>query len=285
MADKEEVIEVKAAESSPDIDDSGKKKIIVVVVAVVVIIAIIGFFLLTGEEEPSNGNGDGENRPPAAAFTHTPPEVYANDTVNFDAATTVDPDEDDVLTYDWNFDDDYAEPGNPNEDSGITASHIFTMPGVYNVNLTVDDGDKTGTANETITVMPEETPTVSFVQFKPDNSITNIIWTLTVDSTDGSGEQFALDKIFYYFYNGTNTDEVKLTGSVSSLEPALTPPQHNEDGIYLNDNSDSIISTGDTFSIAGDGGAGIQAGDSFQLIYRPPYMNEGVPMCDLEVLT
>lgn len=264
---------VKVKEEKPKSSGEGgfggnKKIIIIAIVVVIVIVAVVLYFVLGGEDG-DNGNGNG-NKDPLAEFTYTPTTVYANQTVDFDASNSTDPDPDDVLEYSWDFGDDYATSEYPNTATGVQPSHVYTVPGTYNVTLTVEDG-KGGISDDIqeITVLSEETPTVSLTILKPNNSLTNIIWTLTVDAVDGTNEQLALANIRYNLYNGSDTTDMKLTGLVSGLDPTdKTIPIDNADGIYFDDNGDSILSIGDTLSIAGDGGASIQTGDYFQFIYE-----------------
>ncbi len=279
MAKKEEkTIEVKPEKSAGD--GGSKKKIIAIVVVVVIVIAVIGFLLMGDGGDDDNGNG--ENQPPTAEFTYSPENPIANQPVNFDAANSTDPDEDD-LEFSWDFGDPDATSSNPNTGDGIQEVHTYTFPGEYNVTLNVEDGN--GGIDEvaiTVTVVEETTPTVDLNPQKYDTPIANIAWTLTVSGTDGTDEQLALTNIRYNIYNGTDTNDVKLTGLVSSLsETDKGFPPNNADGIYFDDyEGNSILSVLDWFSIAGDGGVSIQDGDSFQLIYEPNQM----PMMDPETL-
>jgi PKD repeat protein len=255
--------------------DGGKKKIIVIAVVAIVVIAVLAYvFVLRGDDgNGDNGNG---NQKPYADFTYTPDVIFIDQTVTFDASNSTDLD-DDELEYSWNFGDDNATSSNPNTDIGVTASHIYTGEGEYTVTLVVEDG-KGGVDEkvENITVLIEETPTVGFTMLKPNNSLTNIIWTLTVDEVDGTADQLEFTNIRYNFYNGSDLGSAKLSGLISSLTPTdKVPPYNNPADIYFDDNGDSILSVGDTISIAGDGGAAIQTGDYFQLIYD---VNQGEMM-------
>lgn len=281
-----EIIEEKSKKPKAKSKPSGSKMklIAVIIVVVIIIIAALWFFVLGGDDSDNGDNGD-ENQPPTAAFTYTPSEVYANATVSFDASGSSDPDGDD-LEYTWDFDDPYADSGNPNTDSGVTASHIFTIPGDYNVTMVVEDGkggiDELG---KNITVLPEEFPTASVLVTRIPGAPANIEWTINIEEVDPVNADLSLGNIRYNIYNGTNTDEVKLTGTVLGLDGVdKEPPFNNPAGIYFDDNADSVLSAGDTFSIAGDGGVGIQSGDSFQLLYKPPNLSEGVPMFDPQAL-
>lgn len=248
--------------------DNKIKIIIPIIIAVIVIIAVVFIFMLP-EGDNGNGNGDG-NQPPLAEFTYSPAIIYAEQTVNFDASNSTDPDGDE-LEYSWDFGDPNATTSNPNTDKGVTASHIYTVPGNYNVTLVVEDGK--GGIDELsieIAVLSEETPSVSLNFLKPNNSFTNIVWKLIVQSTEGTDQQLALTNIRYNIYNGSDTNDVKLTGIVT-VNPASITSRNIED-IYFDDtDSDLVLSFGDFFSIAGDGGGPypVEAGDNFQLIYEP----------------
>lgn len=265
---KEKVKEEALKLSSKEPSGGSKIKIIIpIIIAVIVIIAVVFIFILQDEDD-GNGNGDG-NQPPLAEFTYTPLVVYVNQTVNFDASNSTDPDGDE-LEYTWTFGDPNATTSNPNTDNGVTASHIYTGPGEYNVTLVVEDGNEgIDELSMIISVLPEETPTASLNFLKPNNSFTNIVWKLVVDLTDGTSEQLVFSNIRYNIYNGSDTNDVKMTGIVT-VKPARV--SYNDDDIYFDDtDANSVLSLGDFFSIAGDGGGPypIEAGDNFQLIYEP----------------
>jgi PKD repeat protein len=261
----------KAKKKSKKIETvDNRMKIIAILVIAIVIIAIVAFLLLGGDDNGNGGNGNG-NQKPIADFEYTPAIIYVNDTVNFDASNSTDLDED-ALEYTWDFGDVHADSGNPNTDSGKTASHIYTEVGDYTVTLVVYDGDKQDIKEENITVLSEENPTVSVTIVHINNIQSNIMWSITVTAVEGTNEQLDLSNIRFNFYNGSDTNDVKLTGILSNLGVTNKNPlnPHNDDGIYFDDsNSDSTLSVGDFLSVAGDGGASIQSGDYFQLIYNP----------------
>jgi len=84
------------------------------------------------------------NRTPTAVGVATPPYGALPLSVDFDATSSSDPD-DDTLTYEWDFDD-----GSPVSTSS-TPSHVFTVAGVYDVSLTVDDGNG-ASASQTVRI-------------------------------------------------------------------------------------------------------------------------------------
>lgn len=83
------------------------------------------------------------NVPPQNVDAGNNQTVDEGQTVNFSGSAT-DPG-DDVLTYTWDFDD--GSNGN-----GQNTTHVYGDNGNYNVLLTVDDGDDTGTDQVVITV-------------------------------------------------------------------------------------------------------------------------------------
>ncbi|HVU83973.1 MAG TPA: ThuA domain-containing protein, partial [Puia sp.] len=76
---------------------------------------------------------NGGNRAPVAAISVSDSLGLAPLKVNFDAGGSVDYDEDDVLSYHWDFGDGSA----PSE--GLNPEHQFTKNGIYKVTLTVTD--------------------------------------------------------------------------------------------------------------------------------------------------
>jgi PKD repeat protein len=69
--------------------------------------------------------------PPIAAFAVTTPAPTVGSAVSFDGSTSHDPDG--LLTsYSWSF-------GDGSVGSGGSASHVFALPGTYEVTLTVED--------------------------------------------------------------------------------------------------------------------------------------------------
>ena len=87
----------------------------------------------------------GSNSPPTATISITPSgTVKAEESVTFSAAGSSDPDGD-TLTFSWSF-------GDGNTGTGLTASHKYSQPGEYDVQLSVNDGTHDVTANKVIKV-------------------------------------------------------------------------------------------------------------------------------------
>ncbi|WP_299834557.1 cellulase family glycosylhydrolase [uncultured Tenacibaculum sp.] len=94
--------------------------------------------------------GGSTNNPPTASFTSSIVSGLAPLTVNFDASSSSDPDED-AITYTWNFDDGTLA-------TGVTASHTFLQARDYNVTLTVSDGTLQSSQTKIISVREDNTP-------------------------------------------------------------------------------------------------------------------------------
>jgi len=80
--------------------------------------------------------------PPVAVMTAIPHNGPYPLTVSFDASASWDPNAD-SLNYHWNF-------GDGSVGTGVTASHIYQIMGVFNATLIVDDGALSDTAQVTI---------------------------------------------------------------------------------------------------------------------------------------
>ncbi|HWR27556.1 MAG TPA: PKD domain-containing protein, partial [Candidatus Thermoplasmatota archaeon] len=74
---------------------------------------------------------DGVNQPPVADFSYSPEKPVVGQMVTFDASHSHDPDGD-IVSYVWDFGDETAG-------TGMTADHVYSGPGSYDVSLTVMD--------------------------------------------------------------------------------------------------------------------------------------------------
>nr|WKN34062.1 endo-1,4-beta-xylanase [Tunicatimonas sp. TK19036] len=72
------------------------------------------------------------NSAPEASFTATPTEGFAPLEVAFDASSSTDANEGDILTYSWDF-------GDGTTATGVTAEHTYTTVGEYTATLIVTD--------------------------------------------------------------------------------------------------------------------------------------------------
>ncbi len=96
------------------------------------------------------------NEQPIAGFSIDPPAGPAPLSVQVNASVSFDP-EGDVLTYQWDFGDGTAR-------GGMVATHTYSLPGEYTIQLTVTDSSgRTATALRTLVVAStDEIPVASF---------------------------------------------------------------------------------------------------------------------------
>ena len=104
--------------------------------------------------EPERGPGGG-NFPPFAAISATPDDGLTGVPIAFSGAASVDPDAGpSALTYAWDFGDGATA-------SGVDVGHTFGAPGVYDVLLTVSDGQDIGIKAITVHVVDAPAPSAT----------------------------------------------------------------------------------------------------------------------------
>ena len=90
-----------------------------------------------------------ENRPPIPRFSFSPCPIVVNQTVEFNASLSYDPDGL-IVSYEWDFGD-----GNVTNTTEETINHSYSKAGSYDVTLTVtDDEGATNSTSKEITVYP-----------------------------------------------------------------------------------------------------------------------------------
>jgi len=90
----------------------------------------------------------GLNQGPVAAFRYSPENPTASDTITFDANRSDDPDDSNITSFEWDWDNDGTY-----EATGETATHSFGADGDYPVTLQVEDGHgETVTTTQTVSV-------------------------------------------------------------------------------------------------------------------------------------
>ncbi len=177
--------------------------------------------------------------PVAHAVANTATEIYRTETVEYDATGSTDLDCDDIVLYEWDFNDDgvYGDPFDSGTD--ITPSLPYLELGTFNIWLKVTDGlggeDET---DEPIVVTVQNYPPVgcgeittawpyfwdSTLEFTatcasdPDGTITDWEWDLDADGTyEETGEAAS-----YYFADvGDYQMQVRITDNDG--ESALLP--------------------------------------------------------------
>jgi PKD repeat protein len=137
----------------------------------------------------SNGNTDQaqktltiNDRPPTASFAIDPNPALVNDTVNFDASASTDPDGS-IARYEWDLD---GNTGNGFEVSGTdpTTTSSYSKTGAVTVRLRVtDDDDKESTTSQTLFITNNLPPAVSFA-YAPANPVAGNTVTFFSTATD-----------------------------------------------------------------------------------------------------
>ncbi|BBM04018.1 lytic polysaccharide monooxygenase [Microbulbifer sp. GL-2] len=155
---------------------------------------------------------DTTNRAPNAKFLHK----IDNKTIVVDAGTSNDPDGD-TLTYAWTFGD------NGPTLYGVNANHTYINPGLYDVQLTVSDGQLTDQASQTVNVgvndsgsvicdyvISEEWDTGFVANIRLTNTGSTIIngWEVYWHYTDGSQvtHHWSSELLGNNSYTATNLD-------------------------------------------------------------------------------
>ena len=110
---------------------------------------------------------------PSASFTFDPGAPLSNEPITFTSGSS---DDGTILSEEWDFDD--GQTG-----SGFVVGHEYTVPGVYNVTLTVtDDESLTATHTESVTV-GNRNPSADF-HYSPAAPEIGDTVTFTSDATD-----------------------------------------------------------------------------------------------------
>lgn len=160
--------------------------------------------LVVTDNDGNSGSSDqtvpvGNNEKPVAQFAYSPQSPRVDETVNFDASQSYDPDGS-IVSFEWNY-------GDGSTGSGSSVSHKFSQKGEYTVSLKVtDNSGNTDTASTEIQVTGGQEPTAKFVfspaqpvtgepvyfnateSADPDGSIVSWQWDFG-DGSSGSGEK------------------------------------------------------------------------------------------------
>jgi len=151
------------------------------------------------------------NASPVAAFTVAPSAVIPGETVQFDAAGSLDEDGW-IVAYQWDF-------GDGTSAQGAVVEHQYSTPGTYPVVLKVaDNDDAIGTVQSEILVVdtnqaPQPQLEISAMALDPGDTL----YCSATGSTDPDGEIVAFDWLF-----GDGTD----------AEGSVTTHVYSADGVY-----------------------------------------------------
>lgn len=148
--------------------------------------------------------GDG-NRTPSAVGTA---DVSFGDsplTVNFDGSLSSDPDNDDLF-YSWDFGDGYPPQ------AGLTVTHTYQNPGIYQARLTVNDGNGGVSVSAPITIAVDEHPPTGQINVVPQHTLYRGGDTISFSGTGFDVEDGTLDASAFSwnitFHHHTHTHPV-----------------------------------------------------------------------------
>lgn len=147
-------------------------------------------------------NVAGARSKPVAAFTYSPQNPKANQTVAFDASASYDPNGEGIVAYLWDFGDNTTA-------ANVTSKHAFSNNGQYQVNLTIVTVDNL-TASVTVPLFVGSVPTALFsyapIQILPNEEVTFNASEST--STNGT--------IASYFWDFSDNSTFTGNGSIAS---------------------------------------------------------------------
>ncbi len=144
--------------------------------------SIINATVTNGSVEITN------NQKPVAAFSNFPINVFAGQSVTFNASESYDPDGQ-IVDYTWDF-------GDGNTANGVVVQHVYAIPGKYTVTLTVTDnsGLSNSTSKEiTVSQQPERYVSIN----TPAKVSVNDVFTVVV-RVDSITEMVGYDLIINY---------------------------------------------------------------------------------------
>jgi len=147
------------------------------------------------------------NQPPTKpTIAYSPSTIYNDTTVTFNTAST-DPDGD-TISYAWEF----GDGGTANTQQ---ATHSYSSPGTFTVNVTASDG-KGGTARNStaVTVLANQPPSEPTMTITPSMIYRGTTVTFDTTSTDPDGDTISYA---WEFGDGGTASTQEATHSYSSL--------------------------------------------------------------------
>ncbi len=182
-------------------------------------------------------DGGDQNTPPVASFTFDPVSGNAPLYVSFDASASYD-DDMDPLTYTWDLTNNHIH-------NGVTTTRTFTMPGIYNIVLTVDDGNGgTDIATGTVTVIdPTPQPPTAVIIANPTNG--GVPLTVAFDATT-STDPNADNLTYLWDFGDGNTSTMDLVSHTYTAIGTYTATLTVDDGNGGTDTETVTISVTNT---------------------------------------
>ena len=200
-----------------------KKKILILLVSLALLVGVLsGCTEETPTPTPAN-NAPTVTMDADPVVTHDP--LVAGGTVVF-AITAADEDEDDTLTYSWDFGDDQTST---EEDP----TNVYAANGSYVVTVTVSDDTDEATATATVLV-GNQAPVAIFSSLAD-----NLTVTFTDESTD-DGETTALTWLWDFDGDGVNTSTDQNPEFTYAADGTYTVTLTVTDGYGLTSTTDPI---------------------------------------------
>ena len=151
-----------------------------------------------------------QNQPPEASFIFSPAIPIVDETIFFDASSSIDPDGS-LVNYEWDFNNDGIY-----EKTGITTTHMWSSAGEHHVSLRVKDNNgSTDIHTKTLTVVLTHNlqPTCSLTVNPTSGTAPLIVtFTLSASDSDGSIASWKLDT------NNDGTAEYSNSGTPPSTQ-------------------------------------------------------------------
>jgi len=141
--------------------------------------------------------------PPVASFIYSPENPVVGETITFDASSSYDPNDGEVVAYNWDF-------GDGSTAEGQVITHSYVQPGEYTVTLTVTDNDGlTGFTHKIVSVKFQ--PIASFTYFPENPRVNEQITFDASDSYDPDG--YEIVAYTWDFGDGNTADGQVITHS------------------------------------------------------------------------
>ena len=153
-----------------------------------------------------------ENKPPIADFTYTPEYPIVDQTVEFDASSSYDPDGT-IVSYDWDF-------GDGAKASGDVVTHAYSSAGNYTVILTVTDNEGAkNSMSKTISVIYKKSARICIRKYDPWCAVPVGTVTATYKRTGYDEEKGNRYRV--------NSLEVKLSGFLGDYKVQISDADGN----------------------------------------------------------
>ncbi|MGD9130749.1 MAG: PKD domain-containing protein [Candidatus Bathyarchaeota archaeon] len=174
------------------------------------------------------------NRSPEASFTESAHTVYTDESIDFEASESHDPDGS-IVSYSWDF-------GDGNTATGVEVDHAYEDDGVYTVTLTVvDDDGATGSATEMKNVLNR--PPVAL--FTENATTVNQNEAIHFDASESYDPDGAIVSYLWDFGDGNTVTGVTVDHAYSEDgNYTVTLTVTDDDGASASSFATKIVETG-----------------------------------------